>query len=153
MKVDEFRRRWRDNDWADVGAGHYSATRIEFTVPGKPQPKQRARRGRDGGWYTPKETVAFERLVATQFRLAAGRHAPWSGEVALGVTVIGAHHATDASNVLKAVEDGLNKVAYRDDVQIVRTHAEKRKVDDKGPRTVVVVMRMDAAAGEEATDG
>ena len=146
MNVVEFRRRWRDNDWSGLDAGDYSATRIEFVVPGKPQPKQRARRGRGGVWYTPKRTKDFERLVAEMFVLRCHRHPPWTGDVGLGVTAYGAHHAADASNILKAVEDALNGIAYKDDVQVQRTHAEKHPVDARGPRTVVVLWRLDGAA-------
>jgi Holliday junction resolvase RusA-like endonuclease len=142
----EFRRRWRENDWADIGARRHTVTanRIEFVVPGKPQPKQRARRNsRTGKWYTPTTTVLFENRVIQHFIVAAPRHVAWTGPVAIGVTAYGAHHAADSSNIRKAVEDALNKVAYRDDVQIQDAYDGKRPVDDKGQRTVIVLMRLD----------
>ena len=123
--------------------GRVTAHRIEFVVPGKPQPKQRARKGRGGRWYTPEETVAFEKRVAEHFKMVAGKHEPWTGDVLVGVTAYGAHHAADSSNIRKAVEDGLNKVAYRDDVQIVDGYDGKRPAGDEGPRTVIVVMKLE----------
>lgn len=37
---------------------------IRFEVPGPPRPKQRARRGTGGRWYTPAQTRDYERHVA-----------------------------------------------------------------------------------------
>ena len=145
---EEFRRRARDNDWDNLDGDRppSAATRIEFTVPGIPRPKARPRVTGHGA-YTPQRSVTFEERVALCFKIAAPRHEPWTCPVALGVTAYGAHHAADADNILKSVSDALNRMAYRDDVQVQRTQAEKLPVDDKGPRTVVVVMRIDPAAG------
>lgn len=39
----------------------------EFIVEGVPRPKERARRDpRSGRWYTPRSTVAYQRIVAAQ---------------------------------------------------------------------------------------
>ena len=83
----------------DPQASRVTADRIEFVVPGKPQPKPRARKGTDRWgceiWYTPKEPAEFEKRVALHFKFAAPRHKPWAGPVAIGVTAYGAHHAAD----------------------------------------------------------
>ena len=109
-----------------------------FSVPGKPQGKQRARRGRGGHFYTPKETRLFERRVAWAAKRALG----WSmgdyiGPVELAVTCyFSDRRRRDADNVLKSVSDALNGVCYKDDSQIVRCEA-RRLVGE--PRTAVTV--------------
>lgn len=109
-----------------------------FSVPGKPQGKQRARRGRNGRFYTPQETRAFERLVKQCYVLAPGLLRPdYTGPVALEVVCwFSDRRRRDLDNVLKAVADALNGIAYADDSQIVR--AEVRREDGE-PHTVVGV--------------
>jgi Holliday junction resolvase RusA-like endonuclease len=109
-----------------------------FTVEGKPQGKQRPRRGRNGRFYTPKETKAYERAVARSFVAAAGGIRPhYCGPVELEVVCyFSDRRRRDLDNVLKAVADALNGVAYGDDSQIVR--AEVRR-EEGGPHTIVGV--------------
>ena len=110
---------------------------VLFTVPGKPQGKQRARRGRNGRFYTPKETVAYERAVARACVAAGGKCPHYRGPVELEVVCYFTdRRRRDLDNVLKAVADALNGVAYGDDSQIVR--AEVRR-EEGGPHTIVGV--------------
>ena len=37
---------------------------IQFTIPVRPQPKQRPRKGKYGNMYTPSETQEYEALAA-----------------------------------------------------------------------------------------
>jgi len=152
LTPEEFRRRWRSDDWSGLGQGQPyepQQPRLEYTVPGQPVPKGRPR-FYGGRAVTPKRTREFEARVREWFAASFPRHRPWTGDVALGVTAYGAHHAADADNILKAVSDALNGVAYRDDVQVRRTLAEKLPADEKGPRTVIVVMRLDGESGDPA---
>jgi len=112
---------------------------ITITVPGKPQPKERARLGKHGV-YTPKNTRTWE---ASLTWLARGQcHGPpYRGPVALYVVVVHARPVrrpaivpvaswatgarcyaitkADTSNVVKAVEDGLNHCGvWIDDNQV-----------------------------------
>ena len=119
---------------------------VTFTIPGKPFGKQRARAGKGHSGrarvFTPEPTVSFERQVGT----IAGQHirAPLHGPVLLTVeaffavpaswskakqrAMLGQPHTQkpDTSNIVKAVEDGMNLIAYADDAQIADQVARKR---------------------------
>ena len=120
-----------------------SAARIgyRFTVPGKPRGKGRPRFRRAGNFvstYTPKETAAYENLVALEYQAVGGKMIEGPVEVeVLAIYPIPKSAKRqdkedmlrdeilpsckpDADNVLKAVLDGLNGVAYPDDTHVVR---------------------------------
>lgn len=117
----------------------------EFTVPGKPQGKARARATVVNGrarMYTPETTVAFEAAV----RAAGAPHftGPISGPVRMRIVAFfempkswskrkraemhGAFHTQkpDSDNVTKAVKDGLTGLAYHDDCQVADERTVKR---------------------------
>jgi len=98
---------------------------VEFTVMGPPVPKARHRTYK-GKAYTPKKTLGYEKLVA-QHALRARTFAhlrPFDGPVGLKVVVSFADkRRRDLSNVLKSLEDGMNKIIYDDDSQICEIHA------------------------------
>lgn len=124
-------------------------TSIVFIVPGQPQGKGRPRVGKIGGharMFTPEKTVAYEGLIAMSAQQAMQGRALLTGPVAVTLDVrcqvpeswsktkkaqalIGVVHPTtkpDIDNVEKAVFDGLNGVAWRDDVQVVQVTKRKR---------------------------
>lgn len=122
---------------------------LSFTVPGHPQGKGRPRVGKVGQhvrMFTPAKTVAYEGLVAHAAQQAmAGAQllngavamnvhadcpipASWSGKkqrAALAGEVLPTTKP-DADNLVKALCDGLNGVAWRDDVQVVDLRVRKR---------------------------
>ena len=127
---------------------------VTFSIPGKPFAKQRPRFSRKfGRAFTPAETVSFERQVGQ----IATQHfpQPLGGPICLTVIAtfepaaswskkkraehIGRCHAQrpDYDNLLKAVADGLNRIAYADDAQIAS--ASIRTVWGATARTVVTV--------------
>lgn len=112
-------------------------------VHGKPRGKARPRFAR-GHTYTPRETVEYERAIATSYIEHGGRM--YDGAVYLKVTAyygipkswpkakkteviskaLMPQTKPDIDNIVKVVMDGLNGVAYADDKQVVRVVAEKR---------------------------
>lgn len=130
---------------------------ITFTVPGEPQGKGRAKFGQ-GRTYTPGKTVAYEGLIALAAERAMDGRPPLDGPVKLSFTAVCTIPASaskkrqaamldgsilptktpDMDNILKALGDGLNKVAFRDDCQIVR-FGEVEKIFGLVPGLTVTV--------------
>ena len=129
---------------------------IMFTIPGKPFAKQRARATRQGRMYTPKETVSFERTVGqlamphfpalidgpVRLDVIAVFEPPKSWSKKRTAETINRPHTQrpDGDNILKAICDGLNRIAWADDGQV----AEKRILKVWGPvaRTEIKVEAM-----------
>lgn len=124
-------------------------TSIVFIVPGQPQGKGRPRVGKIGGharMFTPEKTVAYEGLIAHAAHQAMQGRELITGAVAVimnvrcqvpaswskkkqGQALTGEIRPTtkpDQDNVIKAIFDGLNGVAWRDDVQVVEITSSKR---------------------------
>jgi len=131
---------------------------ITFIIPGKPFGKQRPRATRAGRMYTPAETVAFERIVGQ----IAMEHfpQPLAGPIALEIIAVFAPpdswskkkvadhlhrphtQKPDSDNCLKAILDGLNRVAFADDAQV--SQITFRKSWGTVAQTVVHVTALDA---------
>ena len=127
---------------------------VTFEIPGKPFAKQRPRFSRRSGRaYTPSETVSFERqigVIAAQYF-----DAPLAGPVRLSVAATfcpppswskkktAAHmnrfhiQKPDADNIIKAVKDGLNRIAFADDAQVAQESVSK--IWGPVARTVVTI--------------
>jgi Holliday junction resolvase RusA-like endonuclease len=122
---------------------------IRFTVPGNPVAKGRARisvRGGQARAYTPAKTVAYEGLIAHEGQHAMDGRVPLEGAVALSAVATFAipkswskkaraaaiegcvWHTSrpDGDNIIKAIGDGLNGIAWRDDSQVASTTIIKR---------------------------
>lgn len=103
--------------------------------------KERPRVGKSGHMYTPKRTQDFERSIARACPLPQ----PVTYPVKISVSIVETPPKTwpvekrqlalaglilptrgDLDNQVKAITDGLNGVAYLDDVQISRIDAERR---------------------------
>ena len=136
---------------------------LSFTIPGEPRGKGRPRATSKGGHarvYTDAATASYENLVKLAARAALdGRPAL---DEALGVSIFirtvppastsGKRRAAmlagqvfptkkpDTDNVVKAVLDGLNKVAFRDDCLVVDEIVSKRYAAEPGVDVLVWTM-------------
>ena len=128
----------------------------------EPVPKARPRMTKSGHTYTPKRTRDYETYVANEWirqngktlmkgdiklELVFGMKIPksWSKEKEKKAILGYINPATrpDTTNLIKAVEDGLNGVAYEDDKQIIDIRA--RKIYTPQPYTEIIIY--------EVTDG
>ena len=140
-------------------------TELRFVVPGKPQPKQRARKGKGGTWYTPQATRDYEQRVRGAAmhggHFFAGSRArqteqgwplEYAGDVAVELAVFWPdRRRRDADNVAKAVLDGMQSHKRRgagviaDDSQ-VRDLRVTTSVDREASRVEVCVRMLSEAA-------
>lgn len=115
---------------------------VTYSVPFV-KPKQRPRLTRSGKAYTPKATHDAETVIGAEYKRQCLRQfnkvpKPWEQSVELVVDTyrtlpkskadMSAEADTvkpDADNILKLVCDGLNKVAYKDDSQVVKATITK----------------------------
>lgn len=140
---------------------------ITVIIPGDPHGKGRPRFRRNGSTYTPSHTRNYETAVGMiTTREMAGRepitlpvhvelraHFPipksWSRTKQMDALVgrIRPTGGFDIDNICKAVLDGMNKIAYRDDSLVVSIHASKVY----GPKPFVVAT-IKPITGSEATE-
>lgn len=120
---------------------------VTFEVIGEPKGKGRPRFARRGNFistYTPKETVAYEKLVRDSYLDQVGE-VMLDGAIEMDITAYfpipkstpkkraelmrtGKIYHTklcDSDNLAKAIADSCNGVAYNDDKQISVLHVEK----------------------------
>ena len=137
--------------------------RINFTVMGVPKGKGRPRFCRNTGHaITPKDTVNYETLVKMEYTQACGEQM-FPDDAMLDMRIKAYYsipksaskkrHAAmlsgdirptkkpDMDNVIKIIADSLNKIAYRDDTQIV--DCQVRKFYSEKPRVEVMIQTID----------
>ncbi len=132
---------------------------ILFTIPGPPVGKGRPkffRRGNFVGTYTPPKTVSYENLIKLSFQQA---HFGMPSEKALVVTVkaffpipksstkrfkmeastedVPVTKKPDGDNIIKAILDALNEIAWKDDSQVYDVRCVK--LYSNNPRVVVQI--------------
>jgi crossover junction endodeoxyribonuclease RusA len=126
-----------------------SADRLTFTVPGLPVPKQRARRGKGGRWYTPEKTANYETAVKMHALNGIARVGwPMRTKSLCAVTIhvyFPDNRNRDIDNVFKACADAMNDFVYHDDTQIHEQHAYKH-VGSECPRVEVEVTLLEKRA-------
>lgn len=135
--------------------------KVKFTIIGEPEGKGRPRFRNVGAYtktYTPEKTVSYENLIKVEYQRQCGK-AFFDKDVPLDMRVTAYYtipksvsekkralmlkhkirpiKKPDSSNIVKAVEDALNKVAYHDDTQIVDSQC--RRFYSEQPRVVVTI--------------
>ena len=128
---------------------------ISFTVPGDPRGKGRPKATSRGGHarvYTDAKTRAYEDQIAMLTKAAMQGLEPLAGPVHVNVRVLfkpapsaskRAREAMmameimptkrpDLDNVVKAILDGMNGVAFKDDAQVCSMTAAKRYAETAG---------------------
>lgn len=136
--------------------------RLFFIVPGEPVPKGRARtrvvQTKSGkafaSHYTPKETAAYEKHVATLCQLAVNQKRWVFGpkdRFDLRVRICRTHEGAggDIDNYVKAIQDGINGIAFPDD-RYIRCGAQWLEQDSERPRVEVCVTRIRIGEGRAA---
>lgn len=117
---------------------------ISFTVPGQPIAKARPRFGK-GKVYTAPSTKSFEHAVGVYASMVCKK--PLEGAVSLSIIFCmkapksgkeGWHISRpDLTNLIKAIEDGMNGIVFKDDAQIAQITCSK--VYSNKPETSIVV--------------
>lgn len=119
-------------------------------MPGEPRGKGRPRFTKTGHPYTDSETRAYEKKIVAWYRKNFGGY-KWPDAAVLEIGIVAYYpipkSATKASrasmqsmemkptkkpdidNVIKAVLDALNGIAYKDDSRVVRVEARKEYSD------------------------
>ncbi len=134
---------------------------VNFTVYGEPVGKGRPKFSRQGGrvvTYTPEKTANYETLVRWEYTRQCGnmcfpdgekieanitayfsipKSASKKGKKAMLAGELRPTKKPDLDNVIKAICDSLNTVAYRDDTQVVDCYA--RKFYSEKPRVEIML--------------
>lgn len=119
----------------------------EFTVPGEPVSKARARFTKQGSKtvsYTPQKTLDGERAVKAAY-LSIVSELGTDPEAAYAVRAHfynGTRQRRDVDNMVKLILDGLNKVAWVDDNQVLEIAARKSFVKKAEAHTLVQIFRI-----------
>ena len=131
---------------------------INLTIPGEPTGKGRHRTTKTGHTYTPEKTRSYEKEVQTCYQMDYMGKQLLEGELiaeidayfkipksatkgkrlAMKNNIVRPTKKPDISNIIKIIEDALNKVAYKDDSQIVEVIGRKWWTLDN-PRVEVLI--------------
>ena len=103
---------------------------LRIIIPGRPVPKGRPRFGRNGQVYTPKKTREYEELVGWYAKQCMTE--PLEGNVMLHIkTYVKNNVSPDLDNIAKAIMDGLNGVAYKDDRQVMCLTVQRLRGEER----------------------
>lgn len=107
---------------------------VEFVIDGEPQGKARPRFTRTGHAYTPDKTREYEQAVEDAYNNVTD-HYMFDGAVYLRIDAYFKipkktklrlpTKKPDIDNIAKIIMDGLNKVAWNDDTQVITLKVNK----------------------------
>lgn len=133
---------------------------VIFTIKGEPRGKGRPRFTKTGRVYTPTETAQYENLVALSYRnsargykftspvrvtIKAFQKPPKKSKKVVEDMLNGRILPTkkpDLDNIAKIILDGLNKIAWDDDTQVIEMMVIKRYAEE--PLVAVIVEEIEA---------
>ncbi len=136
---------------------------IAFTVHAAPVAQPRTSTAKSGHRYTPDNGIHLYKAAITRAYREQRDTAPHDGPVAMTVTFIMPRPRSirwkkrpmprcwhtkrpDADNMLKAVKDALNGIAYTDDSRVCKVEVTKRYASgDEGPRTEITITELEEA--------
>ncbi len=119
---------------------------ITFEVPGKPEPKGRAR-VTSRGTYTPEKTKTYTEWVQAYARQAMQGREPMKGDVMLCVNYWLSKlvwKQDDVPNLDMLICDALSNIVYEDDCQI-DVLVVTRGVDPQNPRVIIMAKGAEVA--------
>ena len=124
----------------------------EFIVPGEVVGKGRPRLNTyTGHVYTPGKTKDYETLVEQYFKVKYPRVEPFEGRVSIEIKaylkipknmtkkdlkkveegLLSPTKKPDIDNIVKVILDALNKMAFKDDIQITKLLVEKEYAEEE----------------------
>lgn len=110
-----------------------------FIVAGTPVPKQSFRKTRNGGYTDPRMSAWQERVSARAREAMQGRE-PITGPVAVRmVFVLANNRRVDLDNLAKGTGDGLRKIVFVDDCQVVHLDLIKHVKPQAEPGVLIEV--------------
>lgn len=125
---------------------------IRITVPGRPVPKGRPRlgvRGRKAFVYTPERTKAYEETVGWHARAAVQGCDALECPVAVCIDLyLHGKRRIDVDNCAKSILDGMNKIVYTDDNQVVDLRVRKLRVKNRKRERVEIEIREAGSDGK-----
>lgn len=102
------------------------AAPIYFAVSGHPVPKQSYRAVKGGGGYTSPRVKAWQDHVSARARETMEGNAPLKGPVSVRLIFYLDHRRrVDCDNLSKGVLDGMRRIVFGDDCQVVNLHIMK----------------------------
>jgi len=127
---------------------------INIIVPGIAVSKLRARKGKNGNFYTPKKLSDYQEAVGWTAKEQMMRQevTAFEKDVPLFMTIAFVKKGKltgkpDVDNLAKSILDALSKgIAYQDDAQIVKLFAAKVNPRDGEP--IGIAIRIQEAKGE-----
>lgn len=132
-------------------------TQIRFFVQGQPRGKGRPRHMKNGHVYTDQKTRDYENLIWTACKSAMKGVQPFEHAAQVTIRAVMKVPASaskraktamlcgmakpeskpDLDNIIKAVLDGCNGVAFRDDKQVVSIRASKEYGETPGVEVII----------------
>lgn len=84
-------------------------------IPGRPQPKERARKGKGRSFYTPDNTRNAHKTIGYAMLAVRPKNWPLDAKYRVVARIRGAHGNSDGDNLLKIILDSGRGILWRND--------------------------------------